>query len=295
MPGSASQGALLNFGLSALPCPQLATRHVQAAKRSLLYTAAVRSTPLPIMLIVWLRLVAAVMYSMMVTAPQVLPAGTALPVEVGATLSAKNARAGQKIEGRLMQEVRLPSGFVIKKGSRISGKIISVQRPSGITLRFDQLQDEHQAIPLNVSLRAIADSASVFQAALPVDASTSEASDEWVTQQIGGDYVFRGRGYVSSDQGQVGRWTGTGVWGKLGPGGDCIDSDDNGDEQALWIFSGTACGAYGFQDLTIAKSGRTPPVGEITLRSSKQALVRGGGGWLLVVNSAAIGAVNRKQ
>ncbi len=221
-------------------------------------------------------------------AAQSLPAGTSLPIMLGTTLNAKNDKPGQKIEGKLMQEVALPSGSVIKKGSRVTGQIVSVQGPSRITVQFNQLEDEHQVIPLNVALRAMAAMEDVFQAGTPIDAaSTYESSDEYVTRQVGGDVVFRGRGYVASDQGRIGRWTGTGVWGKLATGGDCPATDDNGQEQALWVFSTTACGTYGFEkQLTIAHAGRTTPVGQITLQSSKDILVRGGSGWLLIVNTA---------
>lgn len=220
-------------------------------------------------------------------AGQNLPPGTALPIEVGATLNAKNAKPGQKIEGKLMQEVRLPSGAVVKKGSRVIGQVISVQKPSHITVQFKQLQDEHQTMPLNVSLRAIAGPESVFNAGLPIDSTPdAESSQTWITKQVGGDVVNRGRGLVGSDFGVVGHWTGNGVWGKLQAGGNCSDSDDNGLEQSLWVFSSTACGAYGFDSLSVADAGRTPAAGQITLQSSKPLLVRGGSGWLLVVNSA---------
>lgn len=223
----------------------------------------------------------------MALAAQTLPAGTTLPIMLNSTLNAKNGKPGQKIDGKLMQEVRLANDIVIKKGSRVSGQVISVQKPSRISVRFDSLQDEHQAIPLNVSLRAFAASESVFQAGLPAGGGSSEASDEWVTQQIGGEYVFRGRGYVSSDQGKIGRWDGSGVWGKLQIGDNCIDTDTNGEEQALWIFSTTACGAYGYEKMEIAHDGSADPFGQITLASDKEMLVRGGSGWLLLVNPAA--------
>ncbi len=234
------------------------------------------------------RIFAAVALCCFATAvtPQHLPAGTALPIMLSSTLSAKSDKAGQKIEGKLMQEVKLPSGIVIKKGSRVIGQVISVQKPLRITVQFTQLQDEHETIPLNVNLRALAASESVFQAGLPADASTAEQSDEWVTQQVGGDFVFRGRGYVSSPQGRVGFWTGNGVVGKLSAGDDCPESDSNGVEQALWVFSTAACGVYGYdKKLTIAHDGQTAPIGQITLVSTgKELQVRGGSGWLLVVN-----------
>jgi hypothetical protein len=222
---------------------------------------------------------------------QSLPAGIALPVMVETELKSDD-KPGDKIEGKLMQELRLPSGSTIKSGSHVVGHVVSTNGAAGgaqIVVQFDQLQDEHQTMPLNVSLRALAATENVFQAKLPVDASsTYESSDEWVTKQVGGEYVFRGRGYVASDkgpdQGKVGIWSGSGVWGKLNPAADCPASDSNGEQQALWIFSTTACGVYGIEDTKITHAGRTAPLGQITLGSAKNILVRGGSGWLLIVN-----------
>jgi len=218
-----------------------------------------------------------------------LPAGTALPIMISSTLSAKHDKPGQRIEGKLMQEVQLPSGGVLKKGARVIGEIVAVRRPVQLTLHFDELQDDGQTVPLNVSLRALASSQSVFEAGVPADASTIEQSNEWVTEQVGGDYVFRGRGYVTGQGGRVGLWTADGVIGKLGTGLDCPDGQQNGDVQALWVFSTTACKAYGFGDkLSIAHDGQSAPVGQITLESTaKELLLRGGSGWLLVVNPTA--------
>jgi hypothetical protein len=233
------------------------------------------------------QIVAVAILSLFATvATRNLPAGTALPIMISSSISAKSDKPGRKIEGRLMQEVQLSSGGVIKKGARITGEIVSVRRPKQLTLRFDQLEDDGQKIPLNVSLRALASSLSVFQAGVPADANATEQSNTWTTQQVGGDYVFRGRGYVTGEGGRVGLWTANGVVGKLDAGLDCPGTAANGDLQALWVFSTTACKAYGFNDkLTIAQDGQNAPVGDIALESTdKELLVRGGSGWLLVVN-----------
>jgi hypothetical protein len=76
------------------------------------------------------------------------------------------------------------------------------------------------------------------------------------------------------------------VWGKLTAAGDC-PATDGGQNQALWVFSTTACGVYGFEGLTISHDGSTSPAGQITLDSTRDILIRGGSGWLLVVNASA--------
>lgn len=237
------------------------------------------------------KLALALFFCTGLAAAQNLPAGTALPLAVGTTLTAKGSKAGQKIDGKLMQDLRLPSGAVIKSGSHVSGHVVSVKKPgaggSNIVVQFDQLQDEHNAIPLNVSVRAVAGSKSVFNAGLPAGNSTNdEASVSWVTRQIGGEYVFRGRGYLASGRGKVGVWDGRGVWGKLQAADNCEDSQINTDIQALWVFSTIACGVYDLPDTTLAHAGNTPPMGQITLQSTKNVEIHGGSGWLLIANPA---------
>jgi hypothetical protein len=236
------------------------------------------------------KLVFAVLSCAALMGAQALPAGTALPIAVGSSLNAKSVKAGQKIEGKLMQEVRLPSNAILKKGSRLTGHVVSANKPgakgSSIVVQFDQLQNDKQTIALNVSLRALASSADVFNAGLPTGpSSTGEFSGNWITRQVGGELVFRGRGYVASAEGKVGIWSGSGVWGKLQPAADCPASDGNGEEQALWIFSTTACGTYGLEDVKLASAGRTDPMGQITLESPKDIEIRGGSAWLLLVNA----------
>lgn len=237
------------------------------------------------MKVFWFCLLAATLCSA-ASVPATLPAGMVLPVALSSTLNAKNAKINEKVEGRLMQQVELPSGIVIKKGAHVSGKVIAVQRPTRLTVQFTELKDGDLTIPLNVSLRALAAPQSVFSAGLPADASnTDQQSNEWVTQQVGGDFVYRGRGYVSSVAGNVGIWNADGVWGKLQDGDNCPPGEDNVGIQSLWVFSAGACGVFGFKGLTISQDGSAQPMGQITLESNKEVLVRGGSGWLLLANA----------
>jgi len=236
------------------------------------------------------KLAAVLLCTATALAAQDFPAGTAIPIMLNSTLKSKDSKAGQRIEGRLMQEVLLPSGVKIKSGSHVTGQVVSDDLSGSvwrITVMFDSLHDQGRTIPLNVGLRAMAASESVFQAKTPIDsASTYESSYGWTTKQVGGDVVFRGRGYIASPDGKVGRWNGTGAWGKLTSAGDCLATDVNEQEQALWVFSTTACGLYGFENLKLAQRGSSPPVGQIALESTKEILVRDGSGWLLLVNAA---------
>ena len=235
-----------------------------------------------------IKVAAVVLCSALALSAQNLPAGVALPVMLNSSLSAKNAKQGEKIDGKLMQEVQIGAESHIKQGSHITGHIVSVTRPSAsgsrMVVQFDQLQDEHLTIPLHVSVRAIANSQDVFQAGLPInDNSDAESSQEWFTKQVGGDVVNRGRGLVTSDAGKVGIWTGTGVWGKLVNSDDCFGQANGDPQQAMWVFSVTACGVYGFPNIKLDSSA---PNGQAVIMSGKNIDIRSGSGWLLITNAA---------
>lgn len=229
--------------------------------------------------------------AMLVT--QGIPAGTALPVTLGATLDARKDKPGQKIEARVMQDVPLPSGEKIKAGAHVIGHIVEVTRlPGGgsrMALKFDQLAAGGRTVPLTLSARAIAAMNNVYQAELPIDAESNyEPSTQWVMRQIGGEVVNRGRGRITSEEGLVGRWNGE-AWGKLtsATDGECTAADGNGIEQALWLFSTSACGLYGLEGMKLVHDGRTDPVGQIILESSKDVHIGGGSGWFLLVGGTA--------
>jgi hypothetical protein len=232
---------------------------------------------------------------------QEIPAGTVLPVMVGTSLNAKKDKPGQSIRGRLMQDVQFSSGAYVPAGAELTGQIVSVDTSHGrfgstITLRFERLTSRGQIFSVTPNLRALASMTAVHEAQLPTstfdDYGTSPS--DWTTVQVGGDAVYRGDGTVVSPSAEVvGRATHWGaVTGRLAavaesgcrgaPGGDRQD-------QALWVFSTSACGTYGFPDLRIARSGMTTPVGEITLESSGNVHVEGGSGWLLQVQGSAGG------
>jgi hypothetical protein len=223
---------------------------------------------------------------------QDIPAGTVIPVMLRTTLDARKATVGQKIEARVMQDVPLPSQVRIRTGANLIGHVVAVIQPSAtsasrIVISFDRLMADGIDIPVTTSLRSLASMMEVFEAQLPTNAiddyGTSPA--DWVTLQIGGGAVFRGNGTVMTDGQVMGKSTIAGaVTAKLiaSRDGGCGGNDR---EQALWLFSPSACGAYGFADLKIVHAGRRDPVGQIILESDKNVHVPGGSGLLLRVIS----------
>lgn len=219
-----------------------------------------------------------------------IPDGTVLPVRLSETLSSRNAKPGQLISARVMQDVPLPSFGRIKAGAMLFGKVIGVQSASNneggsISIRFDTLRLPHENVRLALHLRAVASYMEVDHARIPLmgaDRGTPESA--WTTIQIGGDVVYRGGGHVENKIGRVGEPVYGGVLGRLdaNPGRGCRGDTTGERPQALWLFSSDACGTYGLPHLTIAHAGRTDPVGEITLHSEKGDVNVGGGSGMLL-------------
>ena len=238
----------------------------------------------------WVKLATVLLLAAVATSAG-LPAGTAIPVMLRSGLNAKKDKAGQKLDGEVTQEVPLSSGGKISQKSRITAQIVSVTKPgssgSSIVLKFDTIQDNGRTIPVTAALLAVASFTSVSHAQSPINASSNMESDTvWVTRQVGGDVVNRGRGKVGSRYGVLGRWLGgSSVVAKLtpNPNAGCPSGPGYEREQAVWIFSSAACGTYGLGNLKIASSGSSPPFGKIVLTSDRNVEIRGGSGWLLIV------------
>lgn len=215
---------------------------------------------------------------------QEIPAGTVIPVMLRTTLDATKATVGQRIVARVMQDVPLPQGR-IRAGAKLIGHVVAVTRPgattgSRIAVSFDRLMTGGTEVSITTSLRSLASMMEVFEAQLPTNAIDDYGTTpaDWVTVQVGGDAVYRGNGTVMTDGQVVGKSTvGGEVTAKL------IASRDRGcggndREQALWLFSPSACGIYGFADLKIVHAGRREPIGQIILESDKNVHVPAGSG-----------------
>jgi hypothetical protein len=204
-----------------------------------------------------------------------VPVGTILPVKINHGFSSKNARAGQTITGRIMQDVPLPGGSKIPEGAKVVGAVLSVTAAGSsggarISLRFNELEIHHQRTAIVTDLRALGSMSEVQEAEIPIVTMDYGTSYAWATlRQIGGDMKYGVGGPVTDS------WSRTVCRGAL-------DAEDR--LQALWVFSADACGVYGMNGVTIAHAGRTEPVGEIVLVAEKGEIkVRGGSGMLLRV------------
>src|SRR5271165_2788027 len=61
---------------------------------------------------------------------QEIPPGTVLPIMTANTVDSAKSRPGDKLTGRLMQDVILPSGEKIRAGARVDGQVMQSSNPS---------------------------------------------------------------------------------------------------------------------------------------------------------------------
>lgn len=214
-----------------------------------------------------------------------LPAGTLLPVALGRGINAGKLRAGETIHAKVMQSV---PGTPVRRGAKVVGTVVAVSSgsssPARLAIRFDAVDSHGLMIPVSTDLRAVASPMEVTKAQVPEDNSSQGLTPEtWTTRQIGGDQVYRGGGPVAQGTKPVGKPVPHGVEAVPQPSlanGPCRGAEDNGQPQALWLFSTNACGVYGFTNLRIEHAGRTS--GTIVLSSNTGDLKVGGGSALLL-------------
>jgi hypothetical protein len=223
-----------------------------------------------------------------------IPAGTILPVRLNRGFSSKNARAGQEITGRLMQDVPLPNAQKIPEGAMLRGTVVAVSSAgksgSGrVSFRFDHVKIHRHSVAIVTDLRALASFVEVQFAQIPQTTPGFGTPYAWATTELIGGDVKYGVGGPVTDRGSevvgTGTFSGVLVHIRAQPESGCRDGlDGNHDLQALWVFSADSCGVYGMSGIRIAHAGRTEPLGEIVITAdSGDANVKGGSGMLLRV------------
>ena len=218
-----------------------------------------------------------------------LPSGTILPVSLDTSMNTARLHAGQPIRATVMQNV---PGTPVRRGSRVYGQILQVDAPHGGPVRlvftFDSVQPHRskQRIPLKASLRAVASFNEVEDAQVPTEmASRGLNPENWTTQQIGGEMVYRGGGPVARGDVTVGKPTPYGVLvlPRVQHGQPCRGViGQNRKPQALWLFSSDACGVFGLESVRLQHAGRTQPDGEFVLISPKGRIELGSGTGMLL-------------
>ena len=221
-----------------------------------------------------------------------IPPGTILPLTLDSGIGSNKSQKGATIRATVMQDVPLAGRTVIRAGSKVTGHLVDVAVPgkgsdeSSLSFQFDQVQFAHRTIPITTNLRALASVTEVNDARVPKTGGDGDWSGIWTLVQIGGDQASYGvGGPVMVGSQMVGKYTkqGTLAYFTSDLGTECRGVvDRNRRPQAFWLFSVNACGTYGFGDVRIVHSGRTDPVGQVTLISGGKTLKVGKGSAMLL-------------
>jgi hypothetical protein len=211
-----------------------------------------------------------------------LPPSTALPVRFVHSVDARKAHIGDTVLATTLQVVILPGGERLAKGTVLKGHVVDArafhsdstpyaeQQASRLSIRFDEIERGDLTIPVNLSVRALANT---------LDSSSAE-SPHWLDESdpfpfktlIGGgefspsDKIVKGENgivvAVNRRQGVFARLLASENNGS-GAGLNCSASDA---EQSVAIFAPNACGLYGFVDESMPRAGRRGS-GTFTLES----------------------------
>lgn len=204
-----------------------------------------------------------------------LDAPTTLPIVFTRSIDAKTAHAGDPVTARTTQVVHLPDGATIPGGTKIIGHVVAAsrftydatpyarQKPSGLSIHFDSIEVGGQALPLNVTVRAMADPVSSAQARAPLSYDLDPSQS---VTQIGGDQLVRGQSEVVNSDGDVVEYSKhDGVYAHLIANGEC---DGSSVEVSVDIYSASACGLYGFYRTSADERGSAEHPSVLTLVST---------------------------
>jgi hypothetical protein len=209
-----------------------------------------------------------------------VPSGTAIPVVFTRTVNAAKAKPGEAVTAKTMQVVRLPDGKAIPSGTILIGHVVesrpfafdstpyAVQKPSYISIHFDQLAEKNGAtIPVSLAVRALSSSNVVSDASFY---NFRDETDRSGTRTlIGGDRFEGGDKQVFSPEGDiVGYVRKDGIYARLISNPDPIFAcGSTNTEQSMGVFSPDACGLYGLNG-SMSESG-AHKAGTFTLESRR--------------------------
>lgn len=212
---------------------------------------------------------------------------TALPVRFVHSVDARKAQPGDQVVAKLLQTVVTPDGFRIPKGTLITGHVVDARpfhRPnepysepkaSVLSIHFDRIVNGDLSTSANLSVRALANSIESYEAAYPHRLDETDGLGTMVP--IGGGEFSPLDKAIRDSNGQViGFNRRNGVFARL------IASDDTNmagspmrnatnSEQSLAVFSPSACGTYGFEGISMPRTGRRGS-GTFTLESHEHSV-----------------------
>ena len=225
------------------------------------------------------------------SAQQTIPSGTILPIQLNTTVRSDKARPGKVVTGRVMQDVPLPGRKRFRAGAKVVGHVISARaatrtNPGQIILRFDSVTSGKRRTAVTTDLRALASIMDVSEAQVPETGPDRGTPPYiWTTDQIGGQLNYHDNSVITEGGQIVGHSTPNGALVHVSATSKCRGIVAGNDAlQPLWVFSSNACGLYGYGNVALSHSGRTNPVGQITLDGTKGNVeLHSGSGMLLRV------------
>jgi hypothetical protein len=211
------------------------------------------------------------------TVAPTLEAPTTLPIVFTNTISAGHSHIGDPVTAKTSQIVHLPSGAVIPPGSKIVGRVVAAnrfvydetpyahQKEATLSIKFDSVQIAGASVPLNVTVRAIADPITSEEARIP--AMPHDADPQGTVTQIGGDQLTPSQSKVYSSDGDVVAYNKHGgVYAHLIANNGC---DASSVEVSVGIYSASACGVYGFASASAQERGSEANPSTLTLVSTR--------------------------
>jgi hypothetical protein len=202
-----------------------------------------------------------------------VPPGTALPVRFVRSVDAKRARPGDRVIAKTLQIVILPGGQRLPKGTLLVGHVVNShpyhfdpepyahQKASSISIHFDQIVDRDLTVPVNLSVRALANALESQWAPRPHYQDETDGAGTMIL--IGGDEFSPFDRTVRDDGGDVIAYKRKeGVFARLLPSDEPasktrLNCGSTKTEQSVAIFSPNACGLYGFGGVSMPHAGRS--------------------------------------
>jgi len=201
---------------------------------------------------------------------------TALPITFTKTVSADRARTDDVVLAKTTQAVRLVSGEWIPAGTEVVGHVAvatafasdktpyATQRESILEIQFDSLRVAGHDVPLKVTVRAMADPLTSWEARKP---ESSDSGSPATVTQIGGDELVPSQSQAVDQNGDVvASNRRNGVYAHLIARAGC---DGSSNEVSVDIYSASACGLYGFAGVTARDADSATSPSSLSLVSTR--------------------------
>lgn len=204
---------------------------------------------------------------------------TTLPITFIKGISADHSKPGDTITAKTTQPIKLADGRLVGAGALVTGHVISAnafefdktpyakQKPATLEVQFDALVVRGEKLPLRVYVRAMADPLTSWDAQKP---QATDMDPLGTLTQVGGDQLTPSQKEILSRDGDIVGYNKRGgafahLIANSGRGARCDGTDT---EQPVFIFSASACGLYGFANLSPISLGSASDPSHLSFSSS---------------------------